>query len=111
MGEGGDVSSIINMAASLMGHMPGRSRDVQKNVADDVMIKLLEMMSRNKYSEGELKGLLSDLTVDKVHKPSRRRIRTGYGRGGQDGAKHRMGGFKGSRLQGGSRRLLPLPAR
>ena len=82
MGEGGDVSSIINMAASLMGHMPGRSRDVQKNVADDVMIKLLEMMSRNKYSEGELKRLLNNLTVDKVHKPNRKRIRIGYGRGG-----------------------------
>lgn len=82
MGEGVDVSSIINMAASLMGHMPGRSRDVQKNVADDVMIKLLEMMSRNKYSEGELKRLLNNLTVDKVHKPNRKRIRIGYGRGG-----------------------------
>lgn len=76
------MSSIINMAASLMGHMPGRSRDVQKNVADDVMIKLLEMMSRNKYSEGELKRPLNNLTVDKAHKPNRKRIRIGYGRGG-----------------------------
>lgn len=82
MGEGIDVSTIVNMAASLMGHMPGRSRDVQKNVADDVMIKLLEMMSRNKYSESELKRLLNNLTVDKIHKPNRKRIRIGYGGSG-----------------------------
>lgn len=65
-----------------MGHLPIRSRGIQKNVADDVMIKLLEMMSGNKYTEDELKRLINNLTVDKVHKPNRRILRIRYGGSG-----------------------------
>lgn len=74
-----DVSSIINLATTLMGYIPGRSSEIQKNVADDVMIKLLNMMTSNKYSGDEIKRLINNLTVDKIHKPNRRRLRIWYG--------------------------------
>ena len=77
-----DVSDVISAVATLMGHLPIRSRGIQKNVADDVMIKLLEMMSGNKYTEDELKRLINNLTVDKVHKPNRRILRIRYGGSG-----------------------------
>ena len=76
-----DMPDVINMVASLLGHMPVPSRSIQKNVADGVMIKLLEMMSSGKYSEGELKRLINNLTVDKVHEPNRRRLRIRYEEG------------------------------
>ena len=77
-----DVSDVISTVATLMGHVPVRSRSIQKNVADDVMIKLLEIMSGNKYTEDELKRLINNLTVDKVHKPNRRILRIRYGGSG-----------------------------
>lgn len=77
-----DVSDVISTVATLMGHVPVRSRSIQKNVADDVMIKLLEIMSGNKYTEDELKRLINNLTVDKVHKPNRRILRIRYGGNG-----------------------------
>lgn len=76
------VSDVISTVATLMGHVPVRSRGIQKNVADDVMIKLLEIMSGNKYTEDELKMLINNLTVDKVHKPNRRILRIRYGGSG-----------------------------
>lgn len=65
-----EVSDMINAAASLMGHIPTQSRGIQKNVADDVMMKVLEMMSIDKYSECEMRRLLNNLTVDKFQPQS-----------------------------------------
>lgn len=76
-----DVSDLVNFVVSLLGHIPVRSRGVQKNVTDDVMIKLLEMISSGKYNGDELKRLINNLTVDKVHEPDRRRLRIRYEEG------------------------------
>lgn len=73
-----DMSDMVNTAVSLLGHLPRRSTHIQKNVADDVMIKVLETISEGNYTGAELKTLINNLTVDKLHKPNHRRLRIRY---------------------------------
>ena len=51
------------------------------NVADDVMLKLIEGMQKGGCREDETMKLLDGLTVEKVHKPNSKRISIRYKRG------------------------------
>lgn len=75
-----DPLAMINAAVSTLGHIPKRSRGLQKNVADDVMLKLVEGMTRRRYKTAELKSVLDGLTVHKTHKPDQRKLSIRYER-------------------------------
>lgn len=64
---------MINTALSTLGHVPIRSRGLQKSVAGDVMPKLVEGMARRRYKTAELKSALDGLAVHKTHKPDQRK--------------------------------------
>lgn len=73
-----DPSGLINAVASALGHLPWRSKNLQKNVADDVMLKVVEILSTGRYKGDEVKLLLNGLTVDKVHEPNRKKLSIHY---------------------------------
>ncbi len=73
-----DPLAIINTVVSTLGHIPARSRGLQKNVADDVMLKLVEGMTKRRYKKYELKSMLNGLTVHKTHKPDQRKLSIRY---------------------------------
>ena len=73
-----DAQDAINAVAARLVHVPARSRGIQKNVADDVMTRLLEMMPDGRCGEGELRRLINGLTADSVRGPGYGRLRIQY---------------------------------
>ena len=75
-----DPSSLINFVTTLLGHLPWRSKNLQENVADDVMLKLVEKLPVGCYKEDEVRRQLDGLTVDKTHSPNNRKLSIYYER-------------------------------
>lgn len=80
MSDAVDPSSLINLVTSVLGHLPWRSKNLQKNVAEDVMLKLMEILAVGHYKEDEVRRLLDGLTVDKTHSPNNKKLSIYYER-------------------------------
>ena len=71
---------MTNLATSVLGHLPWRSKDLRKNVAEDVMLKLVEKLAVGNYKEDEVRRLPDGLTVDTTHSPNNKKLSICYAR-------------------------------